>query len=134
MLHYAVLLTISIKESIFKHSKPYKWDESNSISSHADDKGTSEFLCLLIAGVRGALAKTIKKIEPHYPFMGEMLADCFCGESETGLFKRGFNDYHRTDFRMLEFIQQAVLEKIDDDEFVDKFVKKEFNLTEYNEE
>ena len=31
---------------------------------------------------------------------------------------------------MLEFIQQAVLEKIDDDEFVDKFVKKEFYLTE----
>ena len=130
-----LLLTISIKESIFKHSKPYKWDESNSICTHADSKGTSEFLCLLIAGVRGALAKTIKKIEPHYPFMGEMLADCFCGESETGLSKLGFDeDYHRTDFRMLEFIQQAVLEKIDDDEFVDKFVKKEFYLTEYNED
>ena len=89
----------------------------------------------MIVGVRGALAKTIKKIEPRYPFMGEMLADCFCGESETGLSKRGFNkDYHRTDLRMLEFIQQAVLEKIDDDEFINKFVKKEFYLTEDNEE
>ena len=45
----------------------------------------------MIVGVRGALAKTINKIEPHYPFMGEMLAD--------------------------------------DDEFVNKFVKKEFYLT-----
>jgi len=71
----------------------------------------------------------VLKAEPNYSFMGEMLADCFC-ERTSIKDRRGFNEeHHRTDFRMLEFIQQAVLEKIDDDEFVNKFVKKEFYLT-----
>ena len=62
--------------------------------------------------------------------MGEMLADCFC-ERTSIKDKRGFNeDHHRTDFRMLEFIQESVIEKLNDDVFVSRFVKKEFYLTE----
>jgi hypothetical protein len=106
----------------------YEWNETNSICSHATAKGTSEFLCEIITKIRGELGVAVQEIEPDYDFCGEMLADCFCGD---GARDRGFDDdYHRTDFRMLEFIQASVMEKLNDKEFVAEFVKREFYITE----
>ena len=85
-------------------------------------------MCEIISKIRGKLGLAVQEIEPNYDFCGEMLADCFCGD---GVRKRGFDDdYHRTDFRMLEFIQTAVIEKLNDKEFVAEFVKREFDITE----
>ena len=110
-------------------SEKYKWDETNSVGPHATATGTLEFLCEFVSKIRGQLAKAINKIEPNHSFLGEMLVDCFCKE-ESYIIKH--RDVHRTDFRMLEFIQQAVIEKINDKDFVKKFIKENFDL--FNEE
>ena len=60
-----------------------------------------------------------------------MLVDCFCKE-ESYIIKH--RDVHRTDFRMLEFIQQAVIEKINDKDFVRKFAEENFYLSQDREE
>jgi len=89
-------------------------------------------LCEIISKIRNKLGFAVQEIEPNYDFLGEMLADCFCGD---GVWGRGFHDdYHRTDFRMLEFIQASVLEKLKDKEFVAEFVKREFYITEREKE
>ena len=110
-------------------SEKYKWDETTSVGPHATATGTLEFLCEFVSKIRGQLAKAINKIEPNHSFLGEMLVDCFCKE-ESYIIKH--RDVHRTDFRMLEFIQQAVIEKINDKDFVKKFIKENFDL--FNEE
>ena len=85
-------------------------------------------MCEIISKIRGELGVAVQKFDPNYDFCGEMLADCFCGDGVRG---RGFDDdYHRTDFRMLEFIQKSVVEKLNDKEFVAEFVKREFYITE----
>ena len=113
-------------------SEKYKWDETNSVGPHATAEGTLEFLCEFICKIRGQLAKTIvEEIDPNHDFLGEMLADCFCKKDS---FIINHRDGHRTDFRMLEFIQQAVIEKINDKDFVRKFAEENFYLSQDREE
>jgi hypothetical protein len=116
----------------------YEWDKTNSVCTHATAKGTSGFLCQLISLLQGKLADAVLEIKPDHSFMGEMLADCFCSVPVEDSWKDNsrknnygmifHKDHHRTDFRMLKFIQKAVHEKLNDKKFVDEFVKEEFYL------
>ena len=105
-------------------SLEYDWNDENSVGPHATAKGTSNNLCTLIATTRGKLFRSLVKKDEHYCGMGEMLADCFCFEGNQGM---QFDiDYHRTDLRILDFIRSAVEEKLNNDQFMDKFVKENY--------
>ena len=117
-------------------SLEYGWNDENSVGPHATAKGSSGSLCDLTSTVQGALLKAlVRKDEDYYP-MAEMLADCFCSNriKNTGLKPSKDNnygiqmdyEYHRTDLRILDFIRSAVEEKLNNDQFMDKFVKENY--------
>ena len=56
-----------------------------------------------------------------YNSMGEMLSDCFCNDKKVDL------SYHfRCDVRIIQFITEAVEEKLNDKKYLRKFIKENF--------
>ena len=102
------------------HSATIPYDEINDdvAFGSATKKGLTTSLCKMMSVVKVMLINDAYE-NNGYNSMGEMLSDCFCNEK--------FEAYHfRCDTRIIQFVTEAIEEKLNDKKYLRKFVKEHF--------
>ena len=111
------------EQKVIDAPKPFDEIKDDIAFGCATKKGLTTSLCKMLSIVKSMLIKDAYKNNGYNP-MGEMLSDCFC--SDNTIFAGDNERCFRCDTRIIQFVTEAIEEKLNDKKYLRKFVKKHF--------
>ena len=111
------------EQKVIDAPKPFDEIKDDIAFGSATKKGLTTSLCKMLNVVKSMLIKDAYKNNGYNP-MGEMLSDCFC--SDNTIFAGDNERCFRCDTRIIQFVTEAIEEKLNDKKYLRKFVKKHF--------